>query len=88
MKLFFLRGYTYPLSRGFFKRYEDNPNREQCTLLMISVPNTARGEKCYTETGTNYVVVNPKFDITPFEKSARFNRIYASESIHIYQRTP
>lgn len=86
MKLFFLRDYAYPLSRGFFKRYEDNPHREQCTLLMISVPNAARGEKCYTETGTNLVVVNPKFDITPFEKSASFSRIYASESIHIYAR--
>lgn len=86
IKLFFLRGYAYPLSRGFFKRYEDNPNREQCTLLMISVPNTARGEKCYTETGTNFVMVNPKFDITPFEKSTHFSRIYASDSIHIYAR--
>ena len=86
MKLFFLRDYSYPLSRGFFKRYEDNPNREQCTLLMISVPNTARGEKCYTETGTNIVVVNPKFDITPFEKSSRFTRVYATDNIHIYTR--
>lgn len=87
MKLFFLRDYSYPLSRGFFKRYEDNPNREQCTLLMISVPNTARGEKCYTETGTNFVVVNPNYDITPFEKSASFSRLYSSSDIHIYTRT-
>lgn len=87
MKLFFLRDYSYPLSRGFFKRYEDNPDREQCTLLMISVPNTPRGEKCYNETGTNLVVVNPKFDITPFEKSADFSRIYSSENIHIYERS-
>lgn len=86
MKLFFLRDYSYPLSRGFFKRYEDNPDREQCTLLMISVPNTDRGEKCYNETGTNLVVVNPNFDITPFEKSASFSRIYSSENIHIYER--
>lgn len=86
MKLFFLRDYSYPLSRGFFKRYEDNPNREQCTLLMISVPNTARGEKCYTETGTNIVVVNPKYDVTPFEKSDDFVRIYATDNIHIYTR--
>lgn len=86
MKLFFLRGYSYPLSRGFFKRYEDNPHREQCTLLMISVPNTARAEKCYTETGTNFVVVNPKFDITPFERSANFSRVYAADDIHIYTR--
>ena len=86
IKLFFLRDYFYPLSRGFFKRYEDNPNREQCTLLMISVPNTARGEKCYTETGTNLVMVNPEFDTAQFEKSERFSRIYASEGVDIYYR--
>jgi len=86
MKLFFLRDYSYPLSRGFFKRYEDNPDREQCTLLMISVPNTPRGEKCYAETGTNLVVVNPRFDATQFEKSDKFSRIYASQDIHIFKR--
>ncbi len=86
MKLFFLRDYAYPLSRGFFKRYEDNPDREQCTLLMISVPNTARGEKCYTDLGVNLVVVNPHFDTAQFEKSGKFSRIYASDNIHIYER--
>ncbi len=86
MKLFFLRDYSFPLSRGFFKRYEDNPNREQCTLLMISVPNTPQAQKCYTETGTNLIVVNPAIDNTSFEKSKNFSRIYTSEDINIYAR--
>lgn len=86
MKLFFLRDYAYPLSRGFFKRYEDNPNREQCTLLMISTPNTPQGEKCYTETGTNFVMINPRFDSVQFEKSEKFSRIYVSDTIHIYKK--
>lgn len=86
MKIFFLRDYAYPLSRGLFGRYVSNPGREQCTLLMISVPNTARGEKCYDELGISRVVVNPRFDTAQFEKSDRFSRIYASDSIHIYQR--
>ncbi|MDO8566278.1 MAG: hypothetical protein Q7S04_03785 [Candidatus Moranbacteria bacterium] len=86
IKLFFLRDYAYPLSRGFFKRYEDNPNREQCTLLMISIPNTARGEKCYADLDVNFVIINPHFDTTQFEKSEQFSRIYASDDIHIYQR--
>lgn len=88
MKLFFLRDYAYPLSRGFFKRYEDNPDREQCTLLMISVPNTPRGEKCYAETGTDYVVVNPHYDTTQFEKSGSFSRVYSSDMVDIYKRMP
>lgn len=86
MKIFFLRDYAYPLSRGFFKRYEDNPSREQCTLLMISVPNTPRGEKCYNELGVDLIVVNPHFDTAQFEKSAKFSRIYAGDGIHIYER--
>ncbi|MEK7549665.1 MAG: hypothetical protein AAB519_01635 [Patescibacteria group bacterium] len=86
MKLFFLRDYFYPLSRGFFKRYEDNPNREQCTLLMISTPNTPKGEKCFAETGTNIVVVNPSFDGTQFEKGNKWMRIYTGDTIHIYER--
>jgi len=86
MKLFFMRGYTYPLSRGFFQRYEDNPDREQCTLLMISVPNTPKGEKCFDDTGTSIVVVNPDYDATQFDKSSRFSKIYASKYIAIYRR--
>lgn len=86
IKLFFMRDYSYPFSRGFFKRYEDNPDREQCTLLMISVPNTPQGEKCYDETGTSLVMVNPAFDTAQFEKSDSFSRIYASELVDIYKR--
>lgn len=86
IKLFFLRDYAYPLSRGFFKRYTDNPSREQCTLLALSVPNTPSGEKCYTDLSIDYVVVNPYFDTAQFEKSKKFSRIYASDSIHIYKR--
>lgn len=86
MKLFFMRDYSYPLSRGFFKRYEDNPNREQCTLAMISTPNLPKGEKCYTETGTNIVMVNPRFDTAQFEKSDTFSKIYSSDTVSIYKR--
>lgn len=86
IKLFFMRDYSYPFSRGFFKRYEDNPDREQCTLLMISVPNTPQGEKCYAETGTDLVMVNPAFDTAQFEKSDSFSRVYASELVDIYKR--
>ena len=44
MKLFFMRDYGFPLSRGYFKRYEA-PDHEQCSLVMISSPNTPAGEK-------------------------------------------
>lgn len=86
MKLFFMRDYSYPLSRGFFKRYEDNPDREQCTLAMISTPNLPQGKKCYDETNTGLIVVNPRLDTAQFEKSERFSRIYMSDMVAIYKR--
>jgi hypothetical protein len=85
MKLSFLRGYTYPLSRGYFKRYEDDTNpREQCTLRMIASPNTELGQKCFAETGTSIVIVNPRYDAAQFEKSAVFSAVYRSDDTVVY----
>lgn len=87
MKLFFMRDYAYPLSRGYFKRYEDEANpREQCTLRMISVPNLPEGRSCYTDLGVNLVAINPAYDMTQFEKSHDFSLIYSGTTIQIYER--
>ncbi|MEI6650752.1 MAG: hypothetical protein WCL23_04965 [Candidatus Moraniibacteriota bacterium] len=88
MKLFFMQGYAYPLSRGYFKRYEDETNpREQCTLRMISVPNLPEGRACFDDLGVNLLAVNPLYDATQFEKSHDFSRIYSGTNIQIYERT-
>ncbi|NTW13737.1 MAG: hypothetical protein HGA31_01770 [Candidatus Moranbacteria bacterium] len=87
MKLFFMRDYAYPLSRGYFKRYTDEANpREQCTLRMISVPNLPEGRKCYEDLNVNLLGINPAFDATQFEKSHDFSRIYAGSTIQLYER--
>ncbi|MBP9752177.1 MAG: hypothetical protein KBD19_05015 [Candidatus Moranbacteria bacterium] len=87
MKLFFMRGYEYPLSRGFFKRYEDETKpRERCTLLMISTPNLPEGKRCYEDLLVNLIAVNPTHDASQFEKSSSFSRIYAGDLIHVYER--
>ncbi len=87
MKLFFMRGYDYPLSRGFFKRYEDETKpREQCTLLMISTPNLPEGKRCYEDLSVNLIAINPAYDAAQFEKSSSFSRIYQGDLIHIYER--
>lgn len=83
MKLFFMRDYGFPLSRGYFKRYE-TPGHEQCSLMMIATPNTKGGENCFVTTGTDIVVVNPIFDRAQFEKSPNFSRVYSSPLIHTY----
>jgi hypothetical protein len=87
MKLSFLSGYTFPLSRGYFKRYEDETKpRERCTLWMIATPNSANGEQCFDQTGTNILIVNPHFDRSQFEKSNRFFSLYQSNDIAVYLR--
>ncbi len=85
MKLFFMRDYGFPLSRGYFKRYE-TPGHEQCSLIMIASPNTTAGEECFAETGTNIVIINPLFDRAQFEKSPNFSRVYSSPLIHAYMK--
>lgn len=87
MKLSFMRGYAYPLSRGLFKRYVDETNpREQCTLRMISMPNLDGGRACFDEVGVNLLAVNPAFDAAQFESSHDFSRIYSGTTIQIYER--
>jgi len=85
MKHFFMRDYFFPLSRGYFSRYENN-GHEQCTLDMIAIPNTPRAQDCFRGTKVNYILVNPQFDAPQFEKSPDFSRVYSSDKIHIYAR--
>lgn len=85
MKHFFMRDYFFPLSRGYFSRYESS-DRERCTLDMIAIPNTPRAQACFDGTNTKYIIINPRFDAAQFEKSPDFSRVYASDKIHIYAR--
>jgi hypothetical protein len=87
MKLFFMRGYKYPLSRGYFKRYEDiTKPREMCTLYMISNPKGKEAEECFQKTGVNFIMVNPRYDSLQFEKLNNFNKIYNNGETAIYYR--
>jgi hypothetical protein len=87
MKLFFMRGYKYPDSRGFFKRYEDiTKPREMCTLYMISNPAGAEAEKCFSETNTKFIMVNPQYDSAQFLKLKNFDQIYTNDNLAIYQK--
>jgi hypothetical protein len=88
MKLFFSRDYNYPLSRSFFKRYEDNPDREHCTLAMIATPNAPLGKQCFQDLPVRFLVVNPKFDYAQFVKSPQFSLVYSSSNVAIFQFNP
>lgn len=87
IKLFFMKGYNFPLSRGFFKRYEDTTKtREQCTNFMISAPNGIDAQKCYAGTGTNFIMVDPKIDAEQFKRSEDFWQVYAGDAIGIFYK--
>jgi hypothetical protein len=88
MKLFFMKGYRYPLSRGLFSRYESTGNRsgDTCTLDMISKPGSDEAKKCFSDTGTDFVMVNPKFDSAQFQRLSNFDQVYENNEIAIYYR--
>lgn len=87
MKLFLMRGYKYPLSRSYFKRYEDPTKpREMCTLFMISTPDSDDAKNCFSETGTDFIMVNPRYDTLQFQKLDNFDKIYMTESVAVYYR--
>jgi hypothetical protein len=87
IKLFFMRGYNYPLTRGYFTRYTDQAERrEPCPLWMISSPDSTDGQRCFRETGTDFVMINPKFDARQFIASPAFWNVYSADAISIFYR--
>lgn len=86
MKLFFLRDYSYPLSRSYFARYETN-NREECTLDMISGPLSPHAQLCFASLNVRYIVVESSQDAAQFMKTPEmFDRIYSSNHVSVFYR--
>jgi len=87
IKLFFMQDYNYPISRGFFKRYEDiTKPREMCTLWMISEPSSERSEDCFTGTQTKFIIVDTSVDGPQFQANNNFSKIYESTSLSIFSK--
>ncbi len=85
MKVFLMRDYNLPFTRSFLFRY-DSPTREQCTLWMISQPKSSEAKKCFTQTGTNFIIINPHYDSSQFSDSKEFWKIYSSDLIGTYYK--
>lgn len=84
MKVFLMRDYNYPFTRGLFFRYEGTKKREMCTLWMISTPNSLDAKKCFNEIGVDFLAVNPNYDSAQFKDTKRFWRVYASDAVDAY----
>ena len=87
IKLFFMRDYNFPFSRGYFKRYQDETKlREQCTNNMISLPSSEEAQACFAGTGTNFVMLNPNNDAAQFQRLNNFWQVYTAEDIAIFYK--
>lgn len=87
IKLFFMRDYNFPLSRGYFKRYEDTTkSREQCTNFMITEPNNTEAQKCFTGTRTNFLMINPQLDSAQFQRMKEFWQVYSSDAVGVFYK--
>jgi hypothetical protein len=86
-KLFFMKDYEYPLSRGMLFRYIDATKpRETCTRDMIMIPETETGKKCFSETGVNYIALDSQLEGDSFEKYPDFSKVYASNYISVFRK--
>lgn len=86
IKVFFAYDYSYPLSRSFFKRYETHPDREKCTLHMISTPNTPEAQICFENLSVKTILVNTEEDASQFLTSDDFYRIYQNDEHSLFIR--
>ncbi len=83
-KVFLSKDYSNPLSRSYFKRYKSHPNREHCTLSMISNPNSQLSSDCFESLSIGPVVVNTSQDGQKFSNKSRFSKIYQNNDLSIY----
>ena len=87
IKLFFMRGYKYPESRGLFSRYEDATKpRENCTLKMISEPGGNEAKECFDNSGIDFIMVNPRYDSGQFRKLEEFNQVFTANNVAVFYR--
>jgi hypothetical protein len=87
IKLYFMRDYKYPASRTTLSRYEDKTKpRERCTFDMISNPSSNEALECFSQTKTNFIMVNPLYDSAQFRKLSDFNQVYISDEIGVYYK--
>ena len=83
-KVFLATDYSNPLSRSYFKRYKSHPNREHCTLSMISNPNSQLSSDCFESLNIGPVVVNTSQDGQKFSDQSRFSKVYQNDDLSIY----
>lgn len=86
LKIFFAYDYAYPLSRAYFARYESNPDRETCTLDMITDPTSDHARICFADLRVRVVLVATEQDAAQFLAHPDFTRIYQNNTLSMFVR--
>lgn len=87
IKLFFMRDYYFPSYRANLDRYENGVDKHEfCTRDMISDPGGKLGSKCYSDLGTDFVMVDKALDSAQFQKLDNFSQIYSNDQVNVYYR--
>ena len=87
LKIFFNRGYKYPLSHTYEHRYNDPYNKhETCTRDMFSQPLSASGQQCFQETGVKYILLKKGYGDQVFLSSPQFQKVYSSANVVIFKK--
>ncbi len=84
LKVFYAYDYSFPLSRSYFKRYETHPDRETCTLEMISNPKTEFANICFNNLSVKAIIVNTQQDAGQFLNDDRFYRVYQNNELSVF----
>ncbi len=87
IKLFFMRGYNFPIYRANLDRYENGIDKNEfCSRDMISNPAGELGLKCYSDLKASFVMVDKEMDSAQFQKLSNFWQIYSNDKINAYYR--
>lgn len=87
IKLYFMKDYKYPASRTTLSRYEDTTKpREMCTFQMISSPASDKALQCFSDTKTDFIMINPLYDSAQFKKSSDFDQVYVNDEVGVYYK--
>jgi len=87
IKLFFMRGYDFPLYRANLDRYENGVDKNEfCSRDMISNPGGELSRQCFSDLGVDFAIVNKKTDSAQFRRLENFWQVFSNDEVNIYYR--
>ncbi|HAI74258.1 MAG TPA: hypothetical protein DCS28_02605 [Candidatus Moranbacteria bacterium] len=87
IKLFFMRGYNFPVYRANLDRYENGIDKNEfCSRDMISNPGGELGKKCFADLNIDFAMINKETDSSQFKKLNNFWQVYSNDKINVYYR--